>query len=212
MAGSASGSRAAGMCSRNARSAIGDLHRVVAGEAGGRCAGPRWHGCADVRRVAAAVSEYAAGWELTGGWHVTPDRGQSTLGRFEVRGSEQALGIPVTRPPEYLTDRAGLDDTSAVHDDDSFAYGGYNVEIVGDEQQRRRPCHHAANDEVQYERLDGDVERGRGLVADQQRGIVGEGKRQHDSLPLATGQLMRVRAHRFRRQLNPLEQLARRVA
>src|SRR5207247_7425799 len=108
----------------------------------------------DIRRVAAAVSEHAAGWELTGGWHVTPDRGQSTLGRFEVRGSEQALGIPVTRPPEHLTDRAGLNDTAAVHDEHAFANGGDNGEDVGDERQRRRPGHHAASDEVHDERLE----------------------------------------------------------
>ena len=42
-------------------------------------------------------------------------------------------------------------------------------------------------------RLDGDVERGGGLVGDQQVGLVGERHGDHDALALAAGELVRDR-------------------
>ena len=43
-------------------------------------------------------------------------------------------------------------------------------------------------------RLDGDVERGRRLVGDEQIGAVGERHRDHHPLPLAAGKLVRIGA------------------
>ena len=50
-------------------------------------------------------------------------------------------------------------------------------------------------DEVEDLRLDRRVEAGRGLVEDQERGILGERHRDHDALLHAAGELVRVAAH-----------------
>ena len=44
--------------------------------------------------------------------------------------------------------------------------------------------------QLQYLRLDGDVERRGGFVGDQQCGIVGQRHGDHHPLPLSTGKLM----------------------
>ncbi len=91
---------------------------------------------------------------------------------------------------EDLADGARLDDAAAVHDQDPLADGGDDGEVVGDEQQRGRDL----GDQLQHLFLHGDVERGGGLVADEQPGLVGQGDGQHDALALAAGELVRVRA------------------
>ena len=45
---------------------------------------------------------------------------------------------------------------------------------------------------VEHRRLHRDVQRGRGLVADEQRRVVGQRDRQHDALALPAGELVRV--------------------
>ncbi|GAA3151743.1 hypothetical protein GCM10020001_089120 [Nonomuraea salmonea] len=61
---------------------------------------------------------------------------------------------------------------------------------MGDEQQGRRDL----GDQLQHLLLHGDVERGGGLVADEQPGVVGQGDGEHDALALAAGELVRERA------------------
>jgi hypothetical protein len=56
--------------------------------------------------------------------------------------------------------------------------------------------------------LDRDVERGHGLVRDDEVGVHGEGARDTDALPLAAGELVRVARGRVGRKANDLEQLA----
>ena len=67
----------------------------------------------------------------------------------------------------------------------------------------------ARDDQVEHQRLHGDVERGRRLVADQQGGVVGERDGEDHPLALAAGELVRVGAGRSRRvgQADLAEQL-----
>ena len=57
----------------------------------------------------------------------------------------------------------------------------------------------AFDDEVEDQRLDGDVQGGGWFVADQEGWVVGQGDGQDDSLPLAAGELVRVGAQQRRR-------------
>ncbi len=63
-------------------------------------------------------------------------------------------------------------------------------------ERRARP---RRDDQVEHPRLHGDVERGRRLVADQQRGVVGQRDGEHDALALAAGELVGVGPRRVGR-------------
>ena len=81
----------------------------------------------------------------------------------------------------------------AVHDEHPLARRRHHGQVVGDQQERRRRAPaHTADDEVQHQRLDRHVERRRRLVADEERGVVGQGDGEDDALPLSSGQLVRV--------------------
>jgi hypothetical protein len=54
------------------------------------------------------------------------------------------------------------------------------------------PCGAAVPDELEDLRLRGDVERGGGLVGDQQHRLEHQRHRDHDALALAARQLVRV--------------------
>ena len=62
-------------------------------------------------------------------------------------------------------------------------------------------------------RLDGDVERGRRLVGDEELGIAGERHRDHDALAHAAGELVRVvvEARLRRRDADAAQHLDRRA-
>ena len=52
--------------------------------------------------------------------------------------------------------------------------------------------------QLEHRRLHGDIERRHGLVRDQQLGFQGERARDGDALPLAAGELPRMRVERAR--------------
>ncbi len=65
-----------------------------------------------------------------------------------------------------------LDDLAGVHHADVGAHLGDHPQVVGDQEDRHpQPCLEVAH-QVQDLGLDGDVERGRGLVGDQQLGVA----------------------------------------
>ena len=91
-------------------------------------------------------------------------------------------------------DRPGLDDLALRHHADAVRHLAHDAEVVGDEQHA--PCRsaRAGRGGVQDLGLDGDVERGGGLVGDQQVGLVGERHGDHHALALAARELVRVGA------------------
>ena len=69
----------------------------------------------------------------------------------------------------------------------------HHAEVVGDEQHPRAVPRLQVADQPQDLRLRGDVERGGRLVGDEQRRLEHQRHRDHDALPLAAGELVRVR-------------------
>ena len=63
---------------------------------------------------------------------------------------------------------------------------------MGDQQERHPELRPELLEQGQDLRLDGDVERGGGLVGDQEVGLVGQRHGDHDALPLAARELMRI--------------------
>jgi hypothetical protein len=74
-----------------------------------------------------------------------------------------------------------------------------HAEVVRDEQHAGAVRAHQLADQREDLRLRRDVERGRRLVGDQQRGLEHQRHRDHDPLPLAARQLMRIGGDHARR-------------
>ena len=114
---------------------------------------------------------------------------------------------------EQARDRRFLDDAAGIHH--QHAVGGFrhDAHVVGDDDDRHAEFVAQVHHQVEDLRLDGDVERGRGFVGDQQARPAGQRDGQHDALALAAGQLVRIVAHapRGRRDADLLQHLQRTV-
>ena len=82
---------------------------------------------------------------------------------------------------------------------------GDHAHVVGDEEDGHLETVAELVDEVEDLGLDRHVERGRGLVGDEQLGLAGQGDGDHDALAQAAGELMRVRGEALRRPGHPDE-------
>ena len=114
------------------------------------------------------------------------------VGRAGGLGREQHPGVGVARIGEDVGGLAGLDDFAVLHHADPVGEFAHDGEVVGDEQERHAEIAFELGEQVEDLGLDGDVERGGGLVGDQQVGGVGEGHGDHHPLALAAGELVRV--------------------
>ena len=124
------------------------------------------------------------------------------------------LRIRVLRMVEHLLDGTLLDDPALGHHADPVGHLAHDAEVVGDEQQRHAVARLQGLQELQDLRLDGDVERRRRLVGDQEVGLVGERHGDHHALALAAGELVRVGVEPRRRlgDADLFEQLERALA
>jgi hypothetical protein len=89
-------------------------------------------------------------------------------------------------------DRSRLHHAPAVHDHDLVGHVGYHAEVVRDQQHRHVEFLLQILDELQDLRLDGDVERGGGLIGDQQRRAADQRHGDHGALAQAAGKLERI--------------------
>ena len=85
-----------------------------------------------------------------------------------------------------------LDDPAGVHDGDVVGHLGHHAEVVGDDHDRGVELALQPLDQLEDLRLHGHVERGRGLVGDQQLRVVGQRHGDHRALAHAAGELVRV--------------------
>ena len=106
--------------------------------------------------------------------------------------SQQAPRVRHARLLEQLVHRGGLDDPARVHDVDAIAHAGGDAEVVGDHQDGRAELVGELLDQLEDLGLDGHVERGRGLVGEDELGVAREGDRDHDALAHAARELERV--------------------
>ena len=103
----------------------------------------------------------------------------------------QRLRVGMARRGEDLRHRSRLDLLARVHHDDALRRLGDDREIVGDEDQRHPLLALQPDQEIEHLRLDGDVERRRRLVRDQQPRLACDGHRDHHPLRHAAGELVR---------------------
>ena len=151
-------------------------------------------GAAAVEGVLAAVGEAAAGETrpMSGGtWPGITASSRAALAGRRQRG-EQLARVRMLRRAEESIARRDLDDLPGVHDRDAVRHAGDDAEIVGDQQDRHPALRLQRAQEVEHLRLDGDVERGRRLVGDEQLGLAGERERDHHPLLQPAGELERI--------------------
>ena len=88
--------------------------------------------------------------------------------------------------------RPGLDDLPGVHHAHPVRHARDHAEVVGDQQHPHPLPALDIGKQVEHLGLDGDVERRRRLVGDQQLRTSGERHRDHDALLHAAGKLERI--------------------
>ena len=85
-----------------------------------------------------------------------------------------------------------LDDLAEVHDGDALGNVPHDEKVMRDEKVRDAELFLQLLKHVDDLRLNGNVQRGHGLVADNELGVHGESSGNADSLALAAGKLMCV--------------------
>ena len=111
-------------------------------------------------------------------------------GRARRRGASGCRGAAGSAKMRAVG--AGLDDLARLHHRDAVGDAADDAEVVGDEEHPHALGLLHLGEEVEDLGLDGDVERGGGLVGDQDVGAVGQRHGDHHPLALAAGELVRV--------------------
>ena len=142
----------------------------------------------------AARGEAAARGQVDQVRHVAGDDRQLLAEVADDRDRpDEAAGIRMERLAEQRHDVGLLDDLAGVHHCDPIAHLGDHPEVVGDQDDRGAGLVAQIAHEVEDLGLDRHVERGGGLVGDQQLGLARKRHRDHDPLRHPAGHLVRVR-------------------
>ena len=104
----------------------------------------------------------------------------------------QCAGIGVGRMTENVLAVAGFHDFPAIHDRDAVADVPDGTKSVADKQIGQVVLFLKLLKEIQTLCLNGNIQRGDGLIQDQEPGAEGQGTCNADALPLAAGKFMRI--------------------
>ena len=115
---------------------------------------------------------------------------------------------------EDLRGGAGLDHLARVHHHDARGDAGDDAEVVRDQHEPHGKFALQLGEQVEDLGLDGDVQRRRGLVGEDQRGRAHQRHGDHHALAQAAGELVRVllEAAPRRRHADALQQIHRALA
>ena len=100
---------------------------------------------------------------------------------------------------ENLLHRPLFDDAAGVHHDDVVRHLRDDAEVVRDEHNAAVDSGAHLAQQVENLRLNGDVQRGRRLVGDDELRVAGQRHRNHHALPHTAGQLVRIALIHLRR-------------
>src|ERR1022692_4717922 len=150
-------------------------------------------GQALIHHVRAARVEGAAGWQPDQAGRLAGDRPEPVTGRGAVRDRlEQALGVRVVRLVEDVVLAGLLRGPAGIHDHHVVGDVRDDPEVMSDHDERRVGLLLQAEQQVEDLRLDGGIQRGGGLVGDDQLGAQRQRHRDHRALPHPAGELVRV--------------------
>ena len=105
---------------------------------------------------------------------------------------QQRARVGVLRPGEDRVRTALLNLVAAIHDQHAVGHLGHHAHVVRDEDHAHVHFLLQLPDQLQDLGLDGHVQRGGGLVGDQQLRLAGQRHGDHDALAHAAGQLVRI--------------------
>ena len=105
---------------------------------------------------------------------------------------EQRLGVAVLGAGEQLPGLGRLDDLARVHDRHPVGAAGDHTQVVRHQDHRHVELVAQPVDQLQDLLLHGHVERRGRLVGDEQLRLADQRHGDHDALPLAAGELVRV--------------------
>src|SRR5450756_1945622 len=145
---------------------------------------------------AARVETATLGHMVWGGDHAL-DGGQWFIGLLlrEFRnGRQQTVRVRVTRRLEDLFGRRVLDNLAGIRDGDGLCHFSDDGEVVGNDENGHTRFRQQAAHQVQNLRLDGDIERRRGFIRDQELRVRGQCHGYHDPLTHTAAHLMGVLA------------------
>jgi hypothetical protein len=113
-------------------------------------------------------------------------------GREAGHRGQQRSGVVGLGMVQHLLSRPLLDQAAVLHHGDAVGNLGHHAEVMGDEDHPHALLALQFADQRQDLRLRGDVQRGGGLVGDQDVGLQRKRHRDHRALALAARQLVRV--------------------
>ncbi|MPL75522.1 hypothetical protein SDC9_21346 [bioreactor metagenome] len=116
--------------------------------------------------------------------------------RGKARGGQKGAGIGPGGGAEERLGRPLLYDPAVLHHRDAGGHLRGHGKVVGDEQQRHAFRAHEVAQQRQHLGLGGDIERGGGLVGDQQLRAQRDGQRDRHALALAARKLVREKRQR----------------
>ena len=143
----------------------------------------------DLLAVLAAGMETAAGGNIDGGGNIAfqQDALLLVVNIGHRNGGQQCLGVGMHRLLVQLFCIGDLHDLAQVHNDDSVGDVFNNGHIVGDEDVGEATLTLQIVHQIQNLSLNGNVQCGNSLVADNNLGVDGQGAGNTDSLTLTAG-------------------------
>jgi len=145
-------------------------------------------------------TESAAGLEGAAGGHGLQRRdrafdgfeGVGAIGFQVGHGVQETASVGVCRGAKNFVASSTFDYAAGIHHDHAGGDLRDHGEIVGDEEHGQAELGAQLSQQVEDLGLDGDVERGGGLVGDEQLRAVDDGHGDHDALAHAAGKLVRI--------------------
>ncbi len=123
--------------------------------------------------------------------------GAGDLNRLDGQnGTQKAAGVLVDRVREQLGGGSLLDDLAGVHDRDVMGNLGDQSQVMRNEDRGEAELGLEIVQKLDDLLLDGHVQSGGGLVADDELGVAGQGHGDEHALALATGELVRIALER----------------
>src|SRR5258708_24514091 len=152
--------------------------------------------------------EVAAGRPVDRAWDIAleDDPRPRRAGLRDRHRGQQGLRVGVPGRGENLTFVAQFDDLAEIHHGNPMGDVLDDREIVADEQQRQTQLALQVLQQVDDLRLDGNIERGDGLVAHDQVRFGSERPRDGDALALAAGELVGPAVRGVARQAHLVEE------
>ena len=128
----------------------------------------------------------------SGGSPSTPSRPVAPRHVQARHRPQQPQRVGVRRFVVDLPGQPPLDDLPRVHDVDPPRVPRHHPQVVGDQDHRRPQLRAQPLDKLENLRLNGDVERRRGFVGDQELRVAAQRHGDHDPLPHAAAELVGV--------------------